>query len=908
MSDVKRLFLIDGSALFYRSYFAFIRNPLINSKGQNTSAIFGFAGSLLKILLDESPDYIGVVFDTKEPTFRHEQFPEYKATREKMPEEMREQYPQIVELVKAFNIPVLEKPGFEADDIIATLAKKAEKRGLETFMVTSDKDFMQLLTPNIRMYSIRPGSNADIIDIAALQEKHGLTPEQVIDYLALMGDKSDNVPGVPGIGEKTAKALLQQFGSLDNIYANLDQVPKPGWRKKLEEGRDSAYLSRQLVTIKTDVPLDFDFEKLVCGDPNAEELRSMFELLEFNVLMRQLDRYLGQGKRVETIESSEKNYQLIRTRQQLAEIAEKLQKSSFFVFDTETTGLRIFESDIIGIALCLKPAEAFYVPLNDPQAEFSAGEALEALQTALTSPRIGKGGQNIKFDGLMLAQHQIDLQGIRFDTMVAHYLINPGSRQHKLDVMAERYLNYKMVPIEDLIGPKGKKQKNMQDIPVEQVYPYACEDADITYRLMDILKKQLEETGTMPLFRDVEMPLVEVLMQMEKNGVKLDVSFLKGMSDELAEQLATLEKEITEIAGEEFNLNSPQQLGKVLFEVLEIHKEVGTRKPSRTPTGQYSTSEAVLEKYSNHPIVAKILEYRKLMKLKGTYVDALPSLISPRTGRLHASFNQTITATGRLSSSDPNLQNIPIRTEEGRKIRQAFIPEDQKDFIISADYSQIELRMMAHLSEDPNMISAFQRGEDIHATTAAAIYNIPIEMVTPDQRRKAKEVNFGIIYGISPYGLASRLNIPVDEAKGFIQKYFERFERVQLYMNHAIAEAKQHKYVTTILNRRRYIPEIDSKNQTIRQNAERAAINTTIQGSAADLIKLAMIEIHKAMQQQGLKSRMILQVHDELVFEVVASELETMKKLVKEKMENAQKLKVPLKVDLGVGKNWMEAH
>lgn len=909
MSSKKRLFLLDGSAIFYRSYFAFIRRPLINSKGEDTSAIFGFASSLIKILKEEKPDYIAVVFDTKEPTFRHKMYKPYKATREKMPEEMAAQYPQIIDLVKTFGIPTIEKSGFEADDVIATLAQQAEKQGLETYMVTGDKDFMQLLSPMTKMYVIRPGKDAEILDLETLKKKFGMTPEQVVDYLALMGDSSDNVPGVPGVGEKTAKTLLEQFGSLDNAYANIRKIEKPSVLKKLVLGKEKAYLSKELVTINRAVPLNIDIDEMVNKPPDLKELRQLFEAYEFRILLNRLSE-LGETEAQESfsIDSVEKNYRLIQKKSDFDELVRQLKTSPFFVFDTETTGLDTFDSDILGIALSLQPFDACYLALNDPESELSAEEILNSLRPIFEDPAVQKGGQNIKYDGLMLYRHGILLKGISFDTMIADYLIRPGTRRHKLDILAKNLLNYKMIPIEDLIGKRGKKQKNMSEIHVSEVYPYACEDADVTMRLKELLEKELIESGTKELFDSVEMPLVKVLMEMEKNGVKLDVPFLNKMSGELAVELTQLEESILTRAGKKFNVNSSQQLGKVLFEDLEIHKELGNRRPTRTATGQYSTSEQVLEKFSDHPIVKDILEYRKLNKLKSTYVDALPALVSKRTGRLHTSFNQTVAATGRLSSSDPNLQNIPIRTEIGRKIRRAFIAEKPEDMILSADYSQIELRMMAHLSGDSAMKEAFFRGEDIHATTAAAIFNIPIEMVNPDQRRKAKEVNFGIIYGISSYGLASRLHIPVEEARNIIENYFVRFPRVNDYMIHTISYAQQNKYVKTILNRRRYVREIDSRNANIRQNAERIAINTTIQGSAADLIKLAMIHIQDRLEKENLRTKMMLQVHDELVFEVKGEELEQIKTLVKTEMENALKLNVPVKVDVGIGKNWLEAH
>ena len=902
----KRLFLIDGSAIFYRSYFVFMKNPLINSKGENTSAIYGFTQSLIKILQEEKPDYIAVVFDSKEPTFRHKRYPEYKATRDKMPEEMIDQYPRVLEVVKSFNIPILEVEGYEADDVMGTLAKQAEKAGIETYLVTGDKDFMQLLSPSIKMYNIRPGKEVSIIDEEYLKQELGLTPSQVVDFLALMGDSSDNVPGVPRVGEKTAKELLKTFGSIESIYANLDKVTRNAVRESLRDNRTLADLSRELVTIDVNVPLKVSIEDLKAHPFDREKVMSLFEELEFKTL---LDRLLETGSAPATdYDAQKQQYHLVNTPSALNDLTHQLAQKEFFVFDTETTGLDTFDSDVIGISLSWKENEAYYIPISGIGQTLTEQSVKEALKPIFENPSIRKGGQNIKFDGLMLWQHGIELKGIDFDTMIASYLINPEGRQNNLTALAEKYLQYRMIPIEQLIGKKGKKQKSMEELPVEMVYPYACEDADITYRLTTILQKKLQEVEMEALFHQVEMPLVEVLLQVEKNGVSLDVEFLGEMSKELEGEAKKLEQEIYQLAGVEFNINSPQQLGQVLFDKLKIQEELGGRKPKRTPTGQYATSESVLQKYSAHPVVDKILEFRKVMKLKSTYVDALPRLISSRTGRLHTSFNQTIAATGRLSSSDPNLQNIPIRDERGRKIRRAFIPANPSDFILSADYSQVELRIMAHLSGDPALKEAFERGEDIHSTTAAAIFDVPLSQVTPEHRRKAKEVNFGIIYGISRYGLASRLNISNEEAEQIISNYFARFPEVNHYIIHVIAFAQKNGYVTTILNRRRYIPEINSRNATVKQNAERVAINTTIQGSAADLIKLAMINIHKRLQQENLRSKMILQVHDELVFEVPAEEVDIISQLVKHEMENAIHLKVPLKVDVGIGKNWLEAH
>ena len=911
MSTRKRIFLIDGSALFYRSYFAFIRNPLINSKGENTSASFGVAAYLLKIILEEKPDYLAMIFDPKGPTFRHEMYEPYKATREKMPEEMADQYPRIVELVKGFDIPLLEIPGYEADDVIGTLAKRAEEQGLEVFMATSDKDMMQLFSPHIKMYSMRPGRDSEIMDAAYLKEKFGLTPQQVIDYLALMGDASDNVPGVPKVGDKTARSLLREFGSVEAIYEKLDSVTKKSIRESLAANLDKAELSKKLVTIDTHVPVGIDWEALKLTPPNAEKLAPIFRELEFKSLISRLaENGAGVAETVENqrFDSENQKYELIDTTKKLTAFVEQLGKQPFFVFDTETTGLNAFASEVIGIAFSWRENEAFYVPLNHPSGAPADAAVWQALKPIMENPAVKKGGQNIKYDALMLWQHGVDVQGMDFDTMIANYLIASEMRQNKLDILVRKYLNYEMIPIEKLIGPKGKKQKNMRDIPVSDVYPYACEDADMTFRLVAILQKKLAENEAAKLFHDVEMPLVEVLLEMEKNGVKLDVGFLETMSKSLKISLAELQTEIFRLAGQEFNINSPQQLGKILFEKLEIHRELNKRPPKRTPTGQFSTSEAVLLKYEKHPVVHKILDFRKLAKLKSTYVDALPQLISPRTGRLHTSFNQTVAATGRLSSSDPNLQNIPIRGQRGREIRKAFIPGDPGSYILSADYSQVELRIMAHISGDEGLKQAFLNGEDIHATTAAAVFNVPLDEVTPDMRRKAKEVNFGIIYGISRYGLASRLDISSDEAERIITNYFARFPKVNDYIRDAIAFARQNNYVATILNRRRYLPEINSRNGTIRQNAERMAINARIQGSAADLIKVAMINIFRKLKARKLQSKMLLQVHDELVFEVPENELERVKTLVVNEMENALKLDVPLKADAGVGKNWLEAH
>jgi len=913
----KRLFLIDGSAQFYRAYFAFIRNPLINSKGENTSAAYGFSLFLNKLLKDEKPDYLGVVFDRKEPTFRHDMYDQYKATREKMPDEMVESIPRINELVKAFDIPIIECPfhdsegkyAYEADDVIGALAKQGEEAGLDVFMATGDKDYMQLITDHIKVYSTRPGKDTEIWDKAYVNENYGLTPKQIIDYLALMGDSSDNVPGVPKVGKKTAQALLEEYGSIEGVYENIDNITKKAVQASLRENREMADLSRELVTIVTDVPVKLELDKLKAGTYDVNVLHALFKELEFNSMARALLEGGGDDALPEMKEydAKKQKYELVDTPQKLAELAANLEKQSFWVFDTETTGLDPWRSEVIGFAFSWEKHSAYYVPM-ETEAGLTEELVVGTLKPLFENQDLKKGAQNIKFDALMIAQHGIQLKGGEFDTLLGAYLVDPGARQLSLDALAEKYLSYKMISIEKLIGKKGKNQKSMTDVPLEELNIYAGEDADITFQLVESLRPELEKVGVSSLLHDVELPLVDVLMKMESSGVCLDTDFLSKMSDDLGEQTKALQSEIYEMAGEEFNTNSPQQLGSILFDKLEIHIALGKRTPKRTATGQYSTTEAILLRYDAHPMVNKILDYRKLNKLKSTYVDALPKLISPRTGRLHTSFNQTIAATGRLSSSDPNLQNIPIRGQKGREIRKAFVPSEADRMIMSCDYSQIELRMMAHICGDEAFREAFERGEDIHASTAAAIFGENLADVTTDQRRKAKDVNFGIIYGISRFGLASRLGIKPPEAEDIISSYFARFPKIKKYMDDTIQFARDNKYVTTLLNRRRYVSEINSTNRNVREAAERVAVNTTIQGSAADLIKLAMIRIHHELEEHQLKARMILQVHDELVFDVPKGELDQVMELVIRQMETAMELDVPLKVDAGVGENWLEAH
>ncbi len=915
MAETKKLFLIDGSHLAYRSYFAFIRRPLINSKGENTSAPFAFAQSVLKILSEEKPDYIAVVFDTPEPTFRHKAYPEYKATREKMPEEMSDQLPRIRQIVEVLGIPIIEVPGYEADDIMATLAKRAEKQGVESYLVTGDKDFFQLISEKIKIY--RPqhtGNDVDIVDRAWLEKQWGITPEQVIDYLAIVGDKIDNIPGVRGIGEKGAKELIRTYGTLENILKARDELPKAQWRKAFAEHADDALLSKQLVTIDTNVPVDIPLEKLKRKPIDEEAAIRLFTELEFKSL---IDRHFSNNGKFT------QNYHIVDTPDKLKKLARSLKEAGTFVFDLETTHIDPLRCHVVGFSFAWREGEAYYVPVAPGTAENAATlgplfqsvrapasadrqelpltAVLDVLKPILEDTAAKKCGQNVKYDMLALTRYKIDVQGVDFDTMVASYLINPSSHQHNLDNLSLQYLNYKKVPTSDLIG-KGKNQLTMREVPVQKVAFYACEDADMTLRLRNILEPRLKQAELYELFKEVEIPLISVLMTMEKNGVALNTVLLHHLSQNVGNQLHKLEEEIYALAGETFNINSPKQLGTILFEKLKLPTA------RRTKTG-YSTDVTVLEELAkSHPLPQKLLDYRQLAKLKSTYIDALPKLINPETGRVHTSYNQTVAATGRLSSSDPNLQNIPIRTELGREIRKAFVPGRKNHVILDADYSQIELRIMAHLSGDGTLLATFERDEDVHTATAALVFGVEPSEVTPDLRRRAKEINFGIMYGMGPYGLASRLDISVEEAQQFIINYFAKYPGVQDFIQKTIEEARRTGYVTTLLNRRRYLPELHATNRRVREFAERTAINTPIQGTAADLIKVAMIHIHRRLQKEGLRSLMIMQVHDELVFEVPENEIDHMKQLVREEMEGAIDLNVPIKVDLGVGKNWLEAH
>ncbi len=902
----KKLFLIDGSALAYRSYFAFVRNPLINSKGENTSAVFGFLNSLLKIIDEQQPDYLAAVFDTPEPTFRHKLYPEYKATRQKMPDEMSEQLPRIKQVLDILSIPVIEIPGMEADDVMGTLAKQAEKQNFETYLVTGDKDFLQLVSSLIKVYNPRrAGEEVEILDEKGVVEKIGLPPAKIIDYLSLMGDSSDNVPGVAGIGPKTALEILNQFDSLDDVYNNLDNVKRDAIRDKLAENREQAFLSQKLVTLDTRVAIPITIEDLNRKAPDNSRVFNLIKELEFNSL---LERFTGTEK------TEKVNYVTITESDRLKQLLAKLQSCQQFTFDLETTDADPMKAEIVGLSFSWKEGEAYYIPTiservaatvdlftNQKFRGFPLKSVLQQLNPIFQNKSLRKSGQNVKYDLLVLSRAGVEVKGVDFDTMIASYVVNPSLRQHNLDALALTYFNYQKIPTKDLIGT-GKNQITMAEVPVEEVSRYACEDADFTQRLYYVLEPKLIEYDLKKLFDEVEMPLIHVLLDMERNGVSLNVPFLAQMSKELDQRLNQLIKKIYKLAGQEFNINSTKQLAEILFKKLELPVV------KRTKTGP-STDVDVLETLAKeHELPRELLEYRQLTKLKSTYVDALPRLINQQTGRVHTSYNQTVAATGRLSSSDPNLQNIPIRTEIGRKIREAFVPFDDKHVILDADYSQIELRIMAHLSQDPTLIKAFQQGKDIHRETAALVFKVNPEEVTDDMRRRAKEVNFGIMYGMGPYGLASRLEIPQEEAEMFIINYFASYPKIQEFMMQAQEFARQNGYVTTLLNRRRYLPDIHNDNRRVREFAERNAINTPIQGTAADLIKVAMINIFERLKQKKLKSKMIMQVHDELVFEVPKKEIDAVKELVRKEMEQAIELSVPIKVDMGVGNNWLEAH
>ncbi|MCF6169486.1 MAG: DNA polymerase I [Bacteroidales bacterium] len=926
MKPEKKLFLLDAMALIYRAYFALSRNPRINSKGLNTSAVLGFANTLLEILQKEKPTHIGVAFDTIAPTVRHDSFTEYKANREKMPEDLAASIPYVMELIKRMNIPMLSVDGYEADDVIGTLSKKAEEAGFKVFMMTPDKDFGQLVSENIFMYKpARMGKSAEILGVEEICKRYHLKePTQFIDILGLWGDASDNIPGVPGIGEKTAMKLIEKYGSIENLLKNTDDL-KGKQKENVENFAAQALMSKELATIILDVPIAFEEDKLEIQQPNVEELKELFDELEFrNYAKRYFSKLQPEdgkeNKAVQgqlfadadieevappsnfnTTQNTKHTYHLADTTEKAKELAKLLSKQKSFCFDTETTGVDANNSELVGISFAFKVHEAWYVPVSENYND--ALKTVKIFKPVLENEKIEKTGQNIKFDISILRWYDVEVKGKFFDTMIAHYLLQPDMR-HNMDVLAETYLNYKPVSIETLIGKKGKNQGSMRDVAIETIKEYAAEDADITLQLKEVFAPKLKETSTEKLFNEIEMPLVPVLASMESEGIKLDVETLQGFSKQLEIDIAELEKAIYEEAGEEFNISSPKQLGVILFEKLAV-----SAKPKKTKSGQYSTSEDILVKLEKkHPFVSKILEYRSLTKLKSTYVDALPALVNPRDGRIHTSYNQAVAATGRLSSNNPNLQNIPIRTERGREIRKAFIPRNKEYTLLAADYSQIELRIIAHLSKDEAMMEAFKQGLDIHRATAARVYGVGLADVNRDMRRNAKMVNFGLVYGISAFGLSERLGIPRREAADIIQSYFEQYPGIRKYMDKSIVFAREHGYVETIMGRRRYLSDINSGNGTVRAFAERNAINAPIQGSSADMIKIAMIAIFDAFNKQQLKSKMLLQVHDELVFDTHLDELETVKKIVEDKMKNAIRLNVPVVVDMNTGSNWLEAH
>ncbi|MFV0585103.1 MAG: DNA polymerase I [Parabacteroides gordonii] len=924
-----KLFLIDAYALIYRSYYAFLKNPRINSKGMNTSAIFGFINSLEDVLKRENPTHIAVAFDPKGPTFRHEAYELYKAQREETPEVIRQSVPIIKDIIEAYNIPILEVPRFEADDVIGTISKQAEKEGFDVFMMTPDKDYGQLVSDHIFMYRPKFGGDYEIMGVKEVLNKYSLTSvDQVIDLLGLMGDSSDNIPGCPGVGEKTAQKLLEEYGSIEKLLENTDKL-KGALQKRVTENVEQIRFSKFLATIKTDVPIQFDAMKCVREKPNEARLTEIYTELEFRTFINKLtaeekkpapakvakgpvqgslfDIFAPEEPSVPKysiladLKSIVHTYHLVDNEEKRENLGRFLLSQEFFAFDTETDGIDPLTAGLVGMSFAVKENEAWYVPV--PADAEEAAKVIAHFSPALQNPQSLKIGQNIKFDILVLRKYGVRVAGPLFDTMIAHYLLNPELR-HGMDYLADTYLKYKTIPIENLIGPKGKNQLSMRDVPIAQIAEYAAEDADVTLKLKNYFAPELKKEGLESLFFDIEMPLIYVLAEMEETGVKLDTVALKQSSDVLTGELNKLEKEIHELAGVKFNINSTKQVGEILFERLKIEE-----KAKKTKTGSYSTSEDILEKMrSKHPIVGKLLEYRGLKKLLSTYIDALPELIRPETGKVHTSFNQTVTSTGRLSSTNPNLQNIPIRDDLGREIRKAFIPDNEDCIFFSADYSQIELRIMAHLSKDEHMIEAFRSGADIHAATAAKIYGIPVEEVTSDMRRKAKTANFGIIYGISVFGLAERLNIPRAESKELIDGYFKSYPGIRDYMDESIEVARDKGYVETIYKRKRFLPDIKSHNAIVRGYAERNAINAPIQGSAADIIKVAMVAIFKRFEAEGLKSKMILQVHDELNFNVLKEEQEKVKQIVLEEMEGAIKLEVPLIADCGEGANWLEAH
>ena len=932
----KKIFLLDALALIYRAHFAFIKAPRITAAGQNTSAVFGFMNSFLQIIDKEQPTHLAVAYDLPGPTFRHIEYPEYKATREEMPEDIRYAIPKTKELLRALNIPILELEGYEADDVIGTIAKRAEKHGYKVFMVTPDKDYAQLVTDNIFMYKpARMGNGIEIYTPEKVIEKFGVTPIQVIDFLGLKGDKSDNIPGIPKIGDITAAKLINEFGSVEEIVKRADEIQKKSIKASVKEFGEQGLLSKRLATIEINAPVPWDEETCKIGDPDREKTIEILNELEFRTSANRILKSAIFTGRVEqqkdlfgnpiegppseslsdqvlapeplennlsNIEARKHSYTLIKTEKELNELIAKVEKAGAFCFDTETTGLDPMQAELIAITISIKPEEAYMVYF--PPEDEASLKQIETLRPILESTTILKIGQNLKYDMLMMANYDITVCEPLFDTMLAHYVIDPD-RKHSMDAMAMNLLKYEPVSITSLIGKKGKGQLTMRDVELEKLIEYACEDADITLALKEVLEPVLDETEVRRVFETVEMPLVPVLTEIEYQGVKVNEKFLNDYSKELGIEMEKLEKDIYEMAGLEFNINSPKQLGEIIFDKLNLGKGKKTRK---TKTGQYSTKEEQLVLLAaEHDFPAYVLRYRKLGKLKSTYVDALPNLVNPKTKRIHSTFSQAVTATGRLSSNNPNLQNIPIRTDEGREIRKAFIA-DEGHTILSADYSQVELRLMAELSKDESLMDAFKNGHDIHRATAAKVFGVAMEDVDGDMRSKAKMVNFGIIYGISAFGLAQRLKISRSEASEIIESYFEKYPQIKAYMDQSIAEAREKGYAITLLGRRRYLPDINSANHTVKSFAERNAINTPVQGSAADLIKIAMIKIHAEMKARKLQSKMIMQVHDELVFEAVNDEIEELSAIIKDEMENAIEMEVPMLVEVGRGHNWLEAH
>lgn len=931
----KKLFLLDAFALIYRAHFAFSKNPRINSKGMNTSAVFGFMNSLLEILRKEKPTHIGVAFDTSAPTFRHVQFPEYKAHREETPEDIRTATPIIKDILNAFNIPILQLDGFEADDVIGTLAKAASKDGFEVFMMTPDKDYAQLVEEHIYLYKpAYMGNGVDVLGIPEVLAKFDIDKvDQVRDILGLEGDAADNIPGIPGVGKKTAIKFLKAYGTVEGLLENTADL-KGKMKEKVEEFGAQGILSKELATIKIDVPIEFNAADLEHCEPNEAKVKEIFEELEFRTMLKRIfdiddvpatsTKSAAKKKapvpsqlglfgeaavevQLQTTVQEKKNsknhkhaYHCIDTPELRKSLINYLSLQDEYCFDTETTSVNPEEAELVGIAFAYVTGEAYYVPIPEDQKE--AQKIVEEFRSVLEDENIQKVGQNLKYDIQVMKNYGVEVRGKMFDTMLAHYLIDPESR-HKMDVLAENYLNYTAIPIEDLIG-KGKSQKNMRDIAVADVVDYAAEDADITLQLKLRLEEEIKERGLEKLLHEVEEPLSVVLADVEYAGVKIDTEVLGEMSKDLNELSVTAQDKIYELAGQEFNINSPKQMGEILFDQMKL-----VDKPKKTKTGQYATGEEILSKLAGeHEIAERILEFREYQKLKSTYVDALPLLISKKDGLIHTDYRQAVAATGRLSSNNPNLQNIPIRTAKGREIRKAFVPRSKEYTMFAADYSQIELRIIAAFAKDEHMIEAFRKGQDIHSTTASKVFNVPMEEMTPDIRRKAKEVNFGLIYGISAFGLSQNIGISRTEAAEIIDSYFTQFPNIKRYMDDQVNFAKEHEYVETILGRRRYLRDINSRNATVRGFAERNAVNAPIQGSAADIIKVAMINIHDWMKKENLKSKMIMQVHDELVFDAHKDELPTLQKKVEELMQNAIPLDVPMEVGMGTGKNWLEAH